>query len=181
MNEQDLDRIIDSATADLIGHEPSRTLRHKVIARVRAPESTVSRRFVWATAAAVAIFCAVIAIALLNRTAAPLAPDRNVRLEDATVSSQAVSPRALGEPPAQVDRQPGRAPESSAPAARRAASRVPRSAFPPNDLLSSIEPITAEPLVLPSIDLPPIENQATSIEGLEIEELTIEPLTASND
>jgi hypothetical protein len=180
MNEQDLDRIIDSATADLIGHEPSRTLRHKVIARVRAPESMVSRRFVWATAAAVAILCAVIAIALLNRTAAPLAPDRNVRLEDATVSPHAVSPRALGEPPAQVD-QPGRAPESSAPAARRTASRVPRSAFPPNDLLSSIEPITAEPLVLPSIDLPPLENQATSIEGLEIEELTIEPLTASND
>jgi hypothetical protein len=124
----------------------------------------------------------VIAIALLNRTAAPSAPDRDVRLKpDITVSPQAVSPRALGEPPAQVDRQPGRGLESSAPVARRAASRVLRPAFPPNDLLSSIEPITADPLVLPSIDLPPLENQPTSVERLEIEELTIEPLTASND
>jgi hypothetical protein len=119
---------------------------------------------------------------LPNRTAAPLAPDRDVRLKpDATVSPQAVSPRALGEPPAKVDRQPGRASESSAPVAQGAAGRVPRSAFPPNDLLSSLEPIATEPLVLPSIDLPPLENQAASIESLEIEELTIEPLTASND
>jgi hypothetical protein len=130
----------------------------------------------------VAILCGVIAIALLNRTAAPLAPDHDVRLKpDATVNPQAISPRALGEPPAQVDRQSGRALESSAPVAQRAASRVPRPAFPPNDLLSSIEPIAADPLVLPSIELPPLENQAASVEQLEIEALTIEPLTASND
>lgn len=182
MSEQDLDRIIDSATADMIGREPSRTLRHKVMARVRESAAPAPRRFIWATAAATAILCAVIAIALMNRTFAPLAPDRDVRLNpDVTVSPEAISPRALVEPPAQVDRQPGRALESSAPVARRAAPPVPKPAFPFNDLLSSIEPIAAEPLVLPLIDLPPLENQAASVEGIEIEALTIEPLTASND
>jgi hypothetical protein len=177
MNEQDLDRIIDCATTEMVGREPSRALRHKVMARVRETEAPAPRRLAWATALAVAVLCGAIAIALLNRTAARPVADRGVR---PSVVAPA-DPPARVDPAAPANRQVAGAVESATPVARPAQRRLPRPTFVPNDLWSGIEPIAAEPLELSSIDLPPLENQPASVERLEIEELTIEPLTASND
>jgi hypothetical protein len=168
MNEQDLDRVIDSAAADLIGREPTYTLRHKVMARVRESELTAPRRFVWTTAGLAAAAGLVFALVMLERTPAPMVQN-----------AAPVGPTIAERPTATVDRSVPElesAPQAALPVARR---RVPLR-LPPDDP-SPIEAITTEPVVLPSIDLPPLENQAAFVEGLEIEALTIEPLTASND
>jgi hypothetical protein len=180
MNERDIERIIDRATADLVRHQPSGALRRSVMARVRGPQAPTPRRFVWATGVVMAMLCAAIAIALIIRAGSDPVGDDIVRLTpDATATARNIelSPDpSLGgvrlQPTGGVRGQPGR--QSAPPGARP-------TTFPPNDLLSSIEPVVAEPLQLPSIDVAPLENQGTPVEALNIEALTIEPLTASND
>jgi len=168
MNEPDLDRIIDSATADMIGREPGHTLRHTVMARVRAPEPKAPRRFIWATAGLAAAALVVGALVMTEKTPTPLVQ-----------STPPARPTIVEQPAAAINQAtPAPAPASQAAlpvAGRRAPRRI------PTDDPSTIEALATEQIVLPSIDLPAIENQAAFVEGLEIEALTIEPLTASND
>jgi hypothetical protein len=168
MNEQELDHIIDTATADMIEREPSAALRHKVMARVRTSEATAPRRFVWATSGLAVAACVVFALVMMERTPPPLVQSapvaRPVVVERPTAASDQTDP--LLEPASQA----------ALPVARR---RAPIR-LPPDDL-STIEAITSDSLAVAPIELPPLGNQAASVEGLEIEALTIEPLTASND
>jgi len=171
MTEQDLDRVIDTAAAEMIAREPSRALHHSVMARVRESDRPAPRRFIWATAGLAAAAGFVIALVIAERTPAP------------TIQTAAPARPTIVEPPAATVNQRVPALESAAPAAQLVVRRVrrPASALAPNDLPSSIEPLTAEALVLTSIDPPPLENQAASVEQIEVDALTIEPLTASND
>lgn len=171
MNEQDLDRIIDTAAAEMIAREPTRALRGAVMARVRESEPITPRRFVWAAGGLGAAACLVIALVVMESTPPPTVQ----------VQAPAPAPLVMVEPPTVTDRQSAAALESVTLVAQSGLRRVQRPALAPNDLPSSIEPITAEPLVLPAIDLPPLENHAASVEQIEIDALTIEPLTASND
>ena len=177
MNERDLERIIDTATVDLVKRQPSGALRHAVMVRVRRPQAPTPSRFVWATSAVAATLCAAIAIALIIRAGSSPIGDDRVRLKpDATARNVELKPDPdVTSSVPDVERAPGRAD------ARRPTRRARPMTFPPNDLLSSIEPIVAEPLQLPSIYLEPLENQGTPVEALNIEALTIEPLTATND
>jgi hypothetical protein len=177
MNETELDRMIDTAAAEMIERKPSRTLRHAVMARIREPRRPAPRRLIWAGGAAVAILGGALAIPLIHRAGAPSVADRSAGLPPIfTADAPAVITQVT--PP---DRQPAPSLETAAPISRSASRRVRGPAFSSDDLASSVEPITADPVVLPSIDLLPLESQAASVEQLEIEALTIEPLTASND
>jgi hypothetical protein len=168
MREQDLDRIIDSASAEMIGREPSRALRHKVMARVRESHPPGPRKFVWVTAGLSAAACLIFALVMMERTPTPLVQN-----------TPRARPTIVERPTARIDETvPTLEPASQAapPVTRR---RVPLT-FPPDDP-STIEALTTDSLVLGPIELPPLENQATTIDLLEIEALIIEPLTASND
>jgi hypothetical protein len=190
MNDRDLDRIIDTATADIIRRkQPSRTLRHDVLARVREPNAPAPRRHVWATAAAIAVVCAAIAVALMNRAAPTRIGEGSVRLKpDATTPVELKTDTKAGNAADSAnDKVGGTRLQSDVermsrrPGAIAVTRRLAAVTFPPNDLPFSIEPIAAAPLELPSIGVTPLEQQAASVEGLEIEQITIEPLTASND
>ena len=170
MNQQDLDRIIDTATAEMIAGEPKRELRCAVMARVRESEPTVPRRLVWAAGGLAAAACLVIALVVMEWPPSP-----------AIQIQTPARPDRMAEPPAATVEQSAAALKSATPVAQSVARRVQRLPLAPNDLPSTIEAITSEPLVLPSIDLPPLENQAAPVEQIEIDTLTIEPLTASND
>ncbi len=133
--------------------------------------------------AAAAILCGAIAIALLNRAAAPLVTGRNIQLSEPGAGAPVLVP-----PGERTGRQNAAAligneavRESAPPATRSAPKPAPTAALPPNDLITMIEPIDADPLVLSSIEVPPIENPPNAVDPLEIEALTIEPVTASND
>ena len=52
MDERELDRAIDAAAGAMVAREPSRSLGHAVMARVREGDAPAPRRFVWMTAAA---------------------------------------------------------------------------------------------------------------------------------
>jgi hypothetical protein len=179
MNERDLDSVIDTATREIARREPSRVLRHAVMARVREPDIRAPRRLVWATGVAIAMLCAAIAIALMNRGGSTQTDDENVQLKpDAIMRSVELEPDPSS---SSVRLQPDVEVTPRRTDAGGPARRVRPMTFPPNDLRLSIEPIVAEPLQLVSIDLAPLENQETPVEALTIEPLTIEPLTASND
>ena len=172
MNEQDLDRIIDSATADLIGRRADRTLRHKVMARVRASEPTAPRRFVWATAGLAAAVCVVIALADDAEDAAAVGSEQCTG-SGRTPSLSLAALRRMIKPFLHSSRH-------RRPRCLSQGAAAPRSVAA-NDRCPPLRRSQRNRLVLPSIDLSPIENHAASVEGLEIEALTIEPLTASND
>jgi len=172
MDERELDRAIDAAAGAMMTREPSRSLGYSVMARVRQGKAPASRRFAWIAATASLVVCGAIAIALIDRTSAPVAP--LPRAAQLPVSQPPVLPDA---PVALVtDATPTR---RIIPRARDA-SRVPPPVSLPIDA-SPIEPIQTESIVLSALELPPLEREFTSIETIEIAPLTIEPLAASND
>lgn len=171
MNEQDLDRVIDQAAADLVEREPTRALTGAVMARIAAPEPAGIHRFVWATAASL-LLCGVIAALVLNRTpppadhvGSPAPPAAQAVLEAAPTTVRQDAPEAVA------------AISAGLPSDRRA----PAVTSPPGGLLFGMEPIATAPLVLPAIELPPLAQEAAAVPGIEIGALAIEPLTASND
>lgn len=173
MDERELDRAIDTAAGRIMAHEPSRSLRSNVMARVREGAAPAPRRLRWVVATVSIVLCAAIAIALMYRAPAtiiaPLPAARTVVVGQSPVAA----------PPPMV------APETAAPARRiprapLAARVVSPAQLPPRDA-SGITPIETEGITLSAIDVPVLEREAAVIDILDIEPLTIEPLTASND
>ncbi len=172
MNNQECDRLIDRAAAQIVAREPGRALTRAVMASVREPEAPVPGRFIWATAAATAVLCGAIAIAVVNRTPAPAtqapAPARPLVVQLAVVTA---APPVL---------RPETARARPAVAVTVANQRSSPVLLPPNDV-SAIDPLETEPISVSAIEVPPIENQTTSIADIGIGDLTIDPLAASND
>lgn len=161
MNDQEIDRLIDHAAAQIAAREPLRALTGAVMAGVREPATSAPRRFVWAMAGATAVLCGAVAIAVMNRAPALV-------VQPAVVTA---APPVLRPETARVR------PSAAVAVARRSSAPM---QLPPNEV-SAIEPIETEPIAVLAIEVPQLERETASIEVIDIEPLTIEPLTASND
>ncbi len=173
MDERELDRAIDAAAGAMVAREPSRSLGHAVMSRVREGDAPAPRRLVWLTAAASLLVCGAIAIALMSRTSATVpSPPQAARLPVG-------EPAIVADVPATIasDSTPTRRVIPMVPGASqcRVAGRRCRSMC-----RRSIR-FRRNPSSCRRLELPQLEREYTSIDTIEIEPLTIEPLAASND
>lgn len=172
MNDQEIDRLIDHAAAQIAAREPSRALTRAVMAGVREPATPAPRRFVWAMAGATAVLCGAVAIAVMNRAPAPAVESPADAPSLVAPPAVVTAPLPVGRPQPAVERR-----TATVAVARQRSSPAP---LPPNDV-SAIDPIETEPIAVLAIEVPQLEREITSIEVIHIEPLTIESLTASND
>ena len=150
MKDHELDRAIDAATQNLVAREPSRALRHNVMARVREAAAPAPSRLRWVAADGERRAVRAMAIALMSRGPAavfpPLPPARSVAVAQPVVAPTPPIPV----PPATAARR-----IAPAPIAVRAAL----TATPPSSDVSPIAPIETEPIVLPTLDVPLLEQR----------------------
>ena len=172
IEHDDLDRAIDTAARQLIGHAPSRGLTDAVMTRVREDARPSSHRLMWAAVPASVLLCMALAVTMLSRPPQSL-PE-----------VAAARPLVIGQPLAVVEPPDFAAPDVTASGRSRSAfaSRMMASNAQalPHDV-SPIAPIDAQPIAIAAIEVPQLELPApATIEALTVEHLTIEPLPASN-
>ena len=176
MNEEQLDQILDTASARMVSGRPPQSLAPAVMSRVRerGEESGPSRRFAYAAAA---LACLVLFVVVLNR---PTAPPAKVAKTAEPGAPAPIAARAVQPQPRPIAEQR----TASAERPRNRATPV-RSAVRPATLHVDApwhEPsIVVEPIIPEPIDVPVLQVGGFPIENIDIEPIVIEALAGSND
>jgi hypothetical protein len=180
MNEQHLERVIDAAARQIVGHAPSESLTDTVMTRVRNLSGDSPPRAMkgygpflvrWATISLCATACVVMVLFFLNKSPESISQS-SIRSSSIRLTAEHASE------PVQLD---AAADEKLMPPS---VARITRTASQPPMTqagLDPIEPIVFETIAPQPIDLAAIAIDAPLIDRLVVEPIVIEPLSASND
>jgi hypothetical protein len=175
MDDRDLNRLIDTAAEQIVGHEPSSVLTNVVMERVcdHAPDPR-PRPFLWVTAGAATVVCGLLLVMLSKPPA--LLTEGPTQTRPSAPTNEIGSPVGLAEPPRTANAK-------AAVSVRRVAKPAEVAVDPEAGSLVAAE----APIVLESIEWEDVEPVSVDVvevappETIQIEPLTIEPRSAATD